>query len=181
MKIEINLQSDSGTHGHQVELDPADLRQAAAGRIEFVLDGAAEEADWVEISPGIYSMVIAGRSFELYVAGRHGDPGVHASAYDVRCGARQYRIEIRDPRRRRHSGPDGIHDGLQEILAPMPGRVVKILVAENQEVVQGEGLLVIEAMKMQNELRAPRAGRVERIYVKELAGVETGFKLIRLA
>lgn len=181
MKIEIKLHSDSGARDHQIELSPEEIRRAAAGRIEFVLDGGAGEADWVEISPAAYSVIIGSRSFELRVAGRQGDPGVHASAYDVTCGARQYRIEIRDPRRRRHSAPDGIHDGMQEILAPMPGRIVKILVAENQEIVQGQGLLVIEAMKMQNELRAPRAGRVERVYVKELTGVETGFKLIRLA
>lgn len=62
----------------------------------------------------------------------------------------------------------------------MPGKIVKVLVAEKQEVKQGEGLLVIEAMKMQNELRAPRRGRVERIYVSEGAGVETGAKLLRL-
>ncbi|HLY62594.1 MAG TPA: biotin/lipoyl-containing protein [Terriglobia bacterium] len=181
MKLEIKLHSDSGSHDHQIELNPAEVRQSAAGRIEFVVDGASREADWVEISPGIYSILIDGRSFELHVTGRPGEPGGQASAYDVTCGSRQYQLEISDPRRRRHSGPDGIHDGLQEILAPMPGKIVKILVAENQEVVQGQGLLVIEAMKMQNELRAPRAGRVERVYVKELAGVETGFKLLRLA
>ena len=62
-----------------------------------------------------------------------------------------------------------------------PGRIVKVLVAENQDVRADEGLLIIEAMKMQNELRAPRAGRVERIYVAEGAGVETGLKLLRLS
>jgi len=62
----------------------------------------------------------------------------------------------------------------------MPGRVVKILVAPNREVGAGESLLVIEAMKMQNELRAPRRGRVEKIYVEEGAGVESGARLVRL-
>jgi biotin carboxyl carrier protein len=62
----------------------------------------------------------------------------------------------------------------------MPGKVVKVLVHENQEVMRDQGLLVIEAMKMQNELRAPRPGRVERIYVLEGRGVETGARLLRL-
>jgi len=181
MKIEIKLQSESGTHDHQIELDPAAVRRSAAGRIKFTLDGAAGEADWVEISPGVYSVLAGGRSLELHVAAGAGEPGAHNGAYDVTCGAQHYKIEIRDPRRRRHSGPDGVHDGPQEILAPMPGKIVKILVTEYQEVAQGQGLLVIEAMKMQNELRAPRAGRVERVYVKEQSGVETGFKLVRLA
>ncbi len=62
----------------------------------------------------------------------------------------------------------------------MPGKIVKMLVADGQQVTGGQGLLVIEAMKMQNELRAPRAGRVEKIYVREGTGVESGFKLLRL-
>jgi biotin carboxyl carrier protein len=181
MNFEIKIQSDSGTHGHQLELNPAELRQATAGRIDFVLDDAAGEADWVEISPGVFSIVMGGRSFELHVTSRPGEAGAHISTFDVMCGAHKFQLEISDPRRRRHSGPDGLHDGQQEILAPMPGKIVKILVAENQEIAKGDGLLVIEAMKMQNELRAPRAGRVERIYVKELTGVEAGYKLIRLA
>jgi pyruvate carboxylase subunit B len=63
----------------------------------------------------------------------------------------------------------------------MPGRVVKVLVREGEEVTAGQGLLVMEAMKMQNELRAPRAGCVERIHIAEGVGVETGSPLLRLA
>ena len=62
----------------------------------------------------------------------------------------------------------------------MPGRIVKVLVPEGSEVQQGESLLVIEAMKMQNEIRSPRAGRLERVYVTEGEGVETGARLLRL-
>lgn len=181
MRIEVKLHSQSGNRDHQIEVDASAVRQSQAGNVKFTLDGVAGEAEWAEISPGVYSILTGGRSFELHVAPRAGEVGAHTDAYDVTCGAQHYEIEIRDPRRRRHGGPDGVHDGPQEILAPMPGKIVKILVAENQEVAQGEGLLVIEAMKMQNELRAPRAGRVERVYVRELAGVEAGFKLVRLA
>ena len=63
----------------------------------------------------------------------------------------------------------------------MPGKVVKVLVTEGQQVSPGDGLLVIEAMKMQNEVRASRSGRVEKLHVTEGVGVETGFKLMRLA
>jgi pyruvate carboxylase subunit B len=62
----------------------------------------------------------------------------------------------------------------------MPGKIVKTLVSEGQEVKSNQGLLVIEAMKMQNELRAPRAGRVERVYLTEGQGVEAGTRLLRL-
>jgi biotin carboxyl carrier protein len=102
------------------------------------------------------------------------------SPYLVTVGLRHYLVEIRDPRRWRRDGAGVREKGPQEIVAPMPGKIVKVLVSENQEVVRDQGLLVIEAMKMQNEIRAPRAGRVERIYAQEETGVEAGFRLLRI-
>jgi biotin carboxyl carrier protein len=96
-------------------------------------------------------------------------------------GLRHYVVEIRDPRRWRRGSSAIEAEGPQEIMAPMPGKIVKLLVSEKQEVSRNQGLLVIEAMKMQNELRAPRSGRVERIYAVEGMGVETGVRLLRLA
>jgi len=180
MKIDIKHHTGLGTRNHQIEFNPAAASSVAGGRLQFILDGEQGDADWAEISPGVYSIFVGERSHEIHVAPRPGDFGVQATSYDVTSGVNRYHLEVRDPRRRRHSAPGGLHDGPQEILAPMPGRIVKILVAENQEVGQGQGMLVIEAMKMQNELRAPRAGRVDRVYVKEGAGVETGIKLLRL-
>jgi biotin carboxyl carrier protein len=98
----------------------------------------------------------------------------------VTVGLRHYVVEIRDPRRWRRDGAGVREEGPQEIVAPMPGKIVKVLVSENQEVVRDQGLLVIEAMKMQNEIRAPRAGRVEHIYAQEEIGVEAGFRLLRI-
>ena len=181
MKIDIKLHKGTGTRNHQIELTPAGAGSTTGGHLQFVLDGEQGEADWVEISPGVYSFLVGQRSYEIHVAVRPGDFGAHGTSYNVTAGVHRYHLEVQDPRRRRHSTPDGLHEGPQEILAPMPGRIVKILVAENQEVGQGEGLLVVEAMKMQNELRAPRAGRVDQIYIKEGTGVEAGFKLLRLA
>jgi biotin carboxyl carrier protein len=98
----------------------------------------------------------------------------------VVVGLRRYVVELRDPRRWSRAGSDIEAEGPQEIVAPMPGKIVKLLVTEGQEVDRGQGLLVIEAMKMQNELRAPRAGRIERVYMEEGRGVETGVRLMRL-
>jgi biotin carboxyl carrier protein len=89
-------------------------------------------------------------------------------------------VELGDPRRWRRTGSSIEAEGPQEIVAPIPGKIVKVLVTEGQEVERDQGLLVIEAMKMQNELRAPRAGRVERVYMAEGRGVETGARLLRL-
>ncbi|MHB8654705.1 MAG: biotin/lipoyl-containing protein [Terriglobia bacterium] len=180
MKIDIKHHTGSGIRNHQIEFNPVGAGSATAGRLQFIFDGERGDVDWVEISPGVYSILLGERSYEIQVAARPGDFGAHSTSYDVTAGVNNYHLEVRDPRRRRHSTPGGLHDGPQEILAPMPGRIVKILVAENQEVGPGQGMLVIEAMKMQNELRAPRAGRVDRVYVKEGEGVETGIKLLRL-
>lgn len=150
---------------------------ATEGRLEFALDGELREAAWAEISPGVYSILIAGRSYQVQL--RRLADGARTAAYSLRVGARQYQVELLDPRRRR-SAAALAPEGPQDILAPMPGRIIKVLVEENQPVKSGQGLLVIEAMKMQNELRAPRAGSVEKIYVRAGAGVESGSKLLRL-
>ena len=181
MKFNIKVRTGRETAEHQLELAPGATNNAGGGRVGFRLDDQTNDlqsADWVEVTPGAYSIIVGGRSYEARVATR---PGATATGeLLVSVGARQYAVEVHDPREWRHTGEVGAHDGPQEILAPMPGRIVKVLVEENQDVGAGDGLVVIEAMKMQNELRAPRQGRVEKLYVAEGAGVETGFKLLRL-
>ena len=146
----------------------------------FFSDGEPLVADGEEISPGVYSILIDGRSYEAQVSKRAGDAEGYSSPYVVTVGLRHHLVEIRDPRRWRRDGAGVQERGPQEIVAPMPGKIVKVLVSENQEVALNQGLLVIEAMKMQNEIRAPRAGRVERIYVQEGSGAEAGVRLLRL-
>jgi biotin carboxyl carrier protein len=181
MKFDINLQVGSVFREHQIDLITDVGDQPTEGHLQFFLDNAQGEADWVEIAPGVYSILVGGRSHEVHIAAISSERGAPAGSYDATLGKRRYRLEVRDPRRRRHFGTEEMHEGPREIVAPMPGKIIRILVSENQEVVQGEGLVVIEAMKMQNELCAPRSGRVEKIYVNEGAGVEMGFKLLRLA
>jgi biotin carboxyl carrier protein len=84
-------------------------------------------------------------------------------------------------RRAQRRGPkDAGGTGEQRILAPMPGRVVRVLVKPGDEVVARQGLVVMEAMKMENELAAPRAGRVKDVLVTEGTSVESGRLLVRL-
>ena len=148
--------------------------------LHFSCDGQKHIADGEEISRGVYSILIDGRSYEAHVSKRPGEAEGYLSPYVVAVGLRHYLVEICDPRRWRREGVGVYAKGPQEIVAPMPGKIVKLLVSENQDVAREEGLLVIEAMKMQNEIRAPRAGRVERIYAREDTGVEAGFCLLRL-
>jgi biotin carboxyl carrier protein len=170
------------TH-HQLDLQ-VESTGLAPGKLRFALDGEAAEADCAEAAPGIYSLIIGGRSYEVLISSQPGPaaggPFGHEGTYVVTVRGRNHVVQILDPRRWRQAGSLGAGEGPQEVLAPMPGKIVKVLVAESQQVGAGDGLLVIEAMKMQNEIRATRPGRVEKVYVCEGAGVETGFKLVRL-
>jgi biotin carboxyl carrier protein len=180
MKFEINLHAGSRSSHHSLELTRPDKGEASTRTLQFMLDGKAGEAGGQEISPGVYSILVGDRSYEVHVTKRPGDAAGVSSPFLVSVGLRHYLVELRDPRRWRRAGSALEAEGPQEIVAPMPGKIVKVLVSENQEVGRDQGLLVIEAMKMQNELRAPRSGRVEKIYVNEGMGVEAGLRLLRM-
>jgi biotin carboxyl carrier protein len=93
----------------------------------------------------------------------------------IGVGQDYFGVTVRDPRslraRRRSATAE---DGIKKITAPMPGKVVRILVAAGAEVEAGQSVLVIEAMKMQNELKSPKKGILRKITVSEGAAVEAG-------
>jgi biotin carboxyl carrier protein len=184
MTHEIKLHVGSQTYSHKLELKPVEGSDESGGKLTFSLDGSEpQQADWIEIASGTYSIILGARSYEARVITAAAEPvsaGGSGGSYNVRVGSQENRIEIQDPRARRGAGTTGGHRGPQEVSAPMPGKIIKVLVSENQEVDAGQGLVVIEAMKMQNELRAPRPGLVEKIHVREGVTVETGFKLLTL-
>jgi biotin carboxyl carrier protein len=164
---------------HQLEFEAA-INGEQGGEVRCVVDGEeAGRANWARIGPGLYSILLDGRSYDVRV--NHPVGASQAPDYDVRVGGEAFRVAVRDPRSRQQADGAAGASGPQEITAPMPGKVVKLLVQEGDQVEADQGLLVIEAMKMQNELRAPRPGRVERIYLSEGTGVETGAPLVRLA
>jgi biotin carboxyl carrier protein len=86
----------------------------------------------------------------------------------------RFEIEVRDPRRlRRKDGWRGM-EGLQDVSSPMPGKIVRILVAVGDEVKAGQGIIVMEAMKMQNEMKSPKDGKVQKILTSEGSTVNPG-------
>lgn len=184
MKLEIKIHAGAGTLDRHFDLSAPVSTAPGETRTEPAASGApsteAINAEAEEISPGVYSILINGRSYEAQVSKKAGDPDGYTSPYVVNVGLNNYLVQIRDPRRRRYDVARLREEGPEDIVAPMPGKIVKMLVTENQEVSRDQGLLVIEAMKMQNEIRAPRRGRVERIYAQEGSGVEAGFRLVRL-
>jgi len=93
----------------------------------------------------------------------------------VHLREQSYPIRIIDPKRLRSTQSAGRHDhGAADIVAPMPGKVVRLLVQEGEEVASGKGILIVEAMKMQNELKTPKAGIVISIRAEAGATVNAG-------
>jgi biotin carboxyl carrier protein len=178
-KLRVKLGSGRAAAELEVEME-ASLDGVDAGETQFRLGpGPPVQMNWVRVAPGLYSILLGVRSFEVRVTPA---PDAHSARdYSVRVGNELLRVELRDPRARRSRQGRGGSEGPEDVSAPMPGKIIKLLVAEGDEVKADQGLLVIEAMKMQNELRSPHAGRVERIYAPEGAGVETGAQLVRLA
>jgi biotin carboxyl carrier protein len=155
---------------HWVELEPA-----GAGW-QVLVDGQAAHIDCAELSPGAYSILTEGRSREVAVD-RDGD------LFRVRTGGATYEMTVLDEVRARTRRPERARAaaGPVQLKAPMPGLIVAIKVAAGDVVDAGQPLVVMEAMKMQNELPAPGAGRVEKIHVQVGQSVESGGALVTLA
>jgi biotin carboxyl carrier protein len=157
MKLDVRI----GSKTRSVEIE---RRQ---GRVVCRVDGRAVDADVAEISPGTYSILLGGRAFRVQVETRLGQLKVHVAG-------REWPAEVLDPRQwRRRSGALAL-EGRQQLTAPMPGKVVRLLAAAGQTVEAGQGILVVEAMKMQNEIRAPKTGTLERLLVREGQAVNAG-------
>jgi biotin carboxyl carrier protein len=128
-----------------------------ASQVTFTVDGRLVEADAILISRGAYSILIGGRSLEVTAEET-------SNGLLLRANGREFQVKIIDPRSWRRGRGAGIElEGRQQLVAPMPGKIVRVLVAAGQQVSAGQGLLVIEAMKMQNEIRSPKSGTVEKL------------------
>jgi biotin carboxyl carrier protein len=90
------------------------------------------------------------------------------------AGSRRFAVEVRDPRSLRGRSRAGNDHGPRKIVAPMPGKVVRLLAGEGDEVEAGAGVAVVEAMKMQNEIKSPKKGRIQKISVSVGAAVNAG-------
>jgi biotin carboxyl carrier protein len=137
------------------------------------LDGNALDANAVEVAPNIFSVLLNGESHQIRIAPRPD------GTLTLHTGLAEYHAEVTDPRSwrgRRHGAVEA--EGRQQITAPMPGKVVRLLVKQGDSVEAGQGLLVVEAMKMQNEIRSPKSGKIDKLFAKEGQPVNAGEALL---
>ena len=168
MKLHVSLQRGSAYRQGTVDLE------VEGKSIRAAWNGRTLQADWVVVQPGVYSLLFERKSYTVHVAKDNQE-------YIVTVGEDRFQIKLTGPRRYRlQASPLSATEGNREISAPMPGKIVRVLVREGQAVEAGSGILVIEAMKMQNEIASPQNGRVIRILVKEGATVETRQKLMEV-
>jgi biotin carboxyl carrier protein len=150
-----------------------DLRNGT-GEVNYTLTGAASDSTGAaSIAPAgrdTYSLLIGNRSYTVRLAHE-------ADFVSVAVDARTYRVRVSDARdRRTHTAVPS--EGPLEVRAQMPGKIVKSLVDPGQNVQIGQGLIVVEAMKMQNEIKALKSGKVSRILTAEGATVGAGEVLL---
>jgi biotin carboxyl carrier protein len=154
---------------YRVELVRAGDRQTGQWRCR--LDGREWPVDVVSIQNDVLSLLLDGKSYEI----KQETVGTEAN---IVVGHERFGVSVRDPRSFRSRKRAGASEqGVKKITAPMPGKVVRILAGVGAQVEAGQSVIVIEAMKMQNELKAPKSGIVKKLNVTEGDAVEAGQSL----
>ncbi len=159
MKIELEID------GQMVEAEFT----ATNGSAQLTFGGATREAQVSEPEPGIFTVIINNR---VYACALEENAG---GSTEVVVNGRRIPVAVRDKKRLRgHAGAGAGASGQIKLSSPMPGKVVRVLLNTGDEVAAHQGVLVVEAMKMQNEVQSPKAGKVAEIKVAEGQTVNAG-------
>lgn len=161
----MKIQAELGNEKHDLEVRREDEKVYA------LVDGREYELEVAEPEPGVFLMKNGSQVTEAFVSA----PSNTGGPLQVQMGGTTFEIRLIDPKRLRGSGGAAdAGEGAAEIRTAMPGKVVRLLQNAGDEVQKGDGVVIVEAMKMQNELKAPKAGIVKEIRVKEGATVAGG-------
>jgi biotin carboxyl carrier protein len=159
-------------HGHtkQVAVQVEDNGQ---GQLVLLLDGKRHAVDALGLEHGAVSLLVDGQVYDV----EFDDVGEEVQ---VQVRGDVFRVDVADERSLRlRAGATTLKvEGRVTLTAPMPGKVVRVLVKQGEAVQEGQGLLVVEAMKMENELKSPKAGTVTEVFAKEGSPVEANAKLL---
>lgn len=157
MTYEISIDGEN----HRLDLDRAENNWTCR------VDGREVAVDAVLARPDVLSLRIGNKAYEVKCERVGGE--MHLWVGSIRFAA-----EVRDPRSLRARVRATDDHGPKKLTAPMPGKVVRVLVSQGAEVEAGAGVLVVEAMKMQNEVKSPKKGTVQKILASEGAAVNAG-------
>lgn len=144
-----------------VELDERD------GRVTAKIDQRVYELEVLRPEPGVYLILNGDRVFETSVWSSE------PNSVQVAIGNRTFRASIID-RKHRHASAEHSDEGHRQLIAPMPGKVVLVMLKPGDEVKAGQGVVVVEAMKMQNEVKSSKAGRIIEVRVSDGDTVNAG-------
>ena len=142
---------------------------------KVIVDGVEYTVNFETVAgQPVYSLILNGHSYEAYVS-------VAGEGWQVLMRGRLYTLQVEDEREKRLKAAAGgvaAAGGDFTLKAPMPGLIVSVLISEGQAVTKGDNLVILESMKMQNELKCPRAGTVARVKVKAGDSVEQNQVLV---
>jgi len=148
------------------------VEEVGVARYRVTSDGREYLVDAHQVQDSVWSILYGGDSFEVDVQGRDNE-------YEVLIGGDCHKFTLMNEQLKALSRAGGkAAAGKALITSPMPGKVVKLLVDEGEEVRSDQGVIVVEAMKMENELKSAIAGKVKEIFVQEGEVVESGAKLL---
>ena len=161
----MKLQAEIENEKHEIEI------KRDGEKVFARVDEREYELEASEVEPNVYLLKNENHIYEIFVSPneKQGDP------FKVKVGNDDFEINLFDPKRLRGSaGSDADADGIAEIKTAMPGKLVRVLVEVGTEIKSGDGVLVVEAMKMQNEMKSPKDGIVKEIRFEEGATVNAG-------
>ena len=147
---------------YRVELEPGE----SPAQWKCQVDGEEMLLDATSTGPDVLSLIIGGSSYEILE---------NAGQQQLAISGCRYAVEVRDPRAwKTRRARAGAGEGPKKLIAPMPGKVVRVITPEGSDIEQGAAVIVIEAMKMQNELKSPKKGRITKVLALEGAPVNAG-------
>ncbi|NOY37262.1 MAG: biotin/lipoyl-binding protein [Chlorobi bacterium] len=155
----------------------AQLLEKQENRVTVQLGDKVYELDVVRVEEGIYSIIHHGKSYEFEVTNGTGN-----KVFQVSSTCKSWEVQLIDAEMRyaRNRNKGALENGENSISSPMPGKVVKIPVNVGQEVEEGETLIIISAMKMESEYKAPHKATIKEILTEEGATIEGHQPLILL-
>jgi biotin carboxyl carrier protein len=148
---------------HQVELTRGEKTWMCK------VDGHEMEVDAELTTRDVLSVLVGNKAYEI-----KRERSLQGELHMV-IGSARYAVDVQDPRSlRTRRSVAGVEAGPQKVKAPMPGKIVRVMVAEKEQVKAGQGIIVMEAMKMQNEMKSPKDGIVQKILAAEGSAVNAG-------